>query len=61
MKTDLDWDALGLSPVPETCQREGCARAVETWCPLCNLFLCADHDQLTPQRMHDCLSGPADD
>jgi hypothetical protein len=59
--TEPDWDALGLEPVPEFCQAPGCLHAVQTWCPLCSLFLCDEHDQLTPERRHDCLSGPADD
>jgi hypothetical protein len=59
-ETEPDWDALGLEPVPEYCQVSGCTQAVETWCPLCSLFLCAEHDELTPQRMHDCVGGPAD-
>jgi hypothetical protein len=59
-ETEPDWEALGLEPVPEFCQAPGCLRAVETWCPLCSLFLCTLHDELVPERMHDCLGVKAD-
>jgi len=42
------------------CQQPGCQSSTETWCPLCEKFLCSVHDELTPHRMHDCLAGPAD-
>ena len=57
---EVDWEEMGLKPVPDTCQRSGCRAPVETWCPLCRFFYCDAHDQLTPVRCHDCLGGPAD-
>jgi len=42
------------------CQQPGCDAETETWCPLCEKFLCAAHDPLIPRRMHDCLGGPAE-
>jgi hypothetical protein len=47
--------------VPVWCQQTGCTRPVETWCPLCDRFLCLPHDALVPVRCHDCLGGPAED
>jgi hypothetical protein len=46
--------------VPEQCQQFGCREPVETWCPLCRAFFCAEHDELYPRRMHDCLRGKAE-
>jgi hypothetical protein len=60
-ETEPDWDALGLEPVPAFCQARGCLQPVATWCPLCGSFLCAAHDELTPERRHDCLGGKAHD
>jgi hypothetical protein len=34
---------------------------LEDECPLCERFLCAEHDQLVPVRRHDCLKGKADE
>jgi hypothetical protein len=50
-----------LDRVPELCERPGCPRAAETWCPLCEKFLCVLHDELVPRRMHACLGEPADE
>jgi hypothetical protein len=58
--TEPNWKELGLEPVPELCQQTDCRRPVQTWCPLCGLFLCDYHDLLTPVRCHDCLSGKAE-
>jgi hypothetical protein len=49
-----------VAAVPDSCQQAGCLSPVETWCPLCEHFLCVDHDALTPGRHHDCLKGPAE-
>ena len=57
---ELATPAWGTVPVPEFCQRAGCLRPVETWCPLCESFLCAEHDQLTPVRQHTCLGRELD-
>jgi hypothetical protein len=46
--------------LPETCERPDCQKAVETFCPLCEKFLCAEHDELVPVRRHACLGRPAD-
>lgn len=46
--------------VPDVCEQGDCQAGVTTWCPLCGLFLCAEHDELVPNRMHDCLGGRAD-
>jgi hypothetical protein len=46
--------------IPELCEQPGCQAAVQTYCPLCERFLCGAHDQLYPQRMHDCLRGKAE-
>lgn len=46
--------------VPEVCEQGECEAGVTTWCPLCDKFLCAEHDELGARRMHDCLAGPAD-
>ena len=46
--------------VPEHCQQGDCMRRVEIWCPLCERFLCIEHDELVPARHHDCLGGTAD-
>jgi hypothetical protein len=46
--------------IPETCSHANCQRPVETYCPLCEAFLCAEHDELIPDRRHDCIGGPAD-
>ena len=53
-------ERTSLPDPPELCQQPGCTLAVETWCPLCERFLCLAHDRLVPVRNHDCLSGPAD-
>ena len=45
---------------PNDCEQHGCTRGIDTWCPLCERFLCLEHDPLLPVRMHDCLSGPAE-
>ena len=42
------------------CEQRGCRYEWVTWCPLCERYLCQYHDELTPVRRHDCLSGPAD-
>jgi len=47
-------------PIPDVCEQGDCEQAVETWCPLCDRFLCREHDELVPDRKHDCLGGPAD-
>lgn len=47
--------------VPELCQQFGCRKPVETWCPLCRAFFCAEHDALYPVRRHDCLRGKAEE
>ena len=46
--------------VPEWCQQFGCRQPVETWCPLCRAYFCAEHDELYPRRRHDCLRGKAE-
>ena len=46
--------------VPEQCQQFGCRQPVETWCPLCRAFFCAEHDELVPVRRHDCRRGKAE-
>jgi hypothetical protein len=48
------------SVVPEVCQQSGCREPVATWCPLCERFLCAEHDELVSVRRHDCLRGKAE-
>jgi hypothetical protein len=58
-------DAVGVGPtasweVPEGCQQFGCREPVATWCPLCEKYLCASHDELRVERRHDCLGGRAD-
>lgn len=54
-------------PVPDgraagemLCEQRDCWRQAATWCPLCDKLLCQEHDELVAQRMHDCLSGPAE-
>ena len=47
--------------VPEWCQQFGCRQPVETWCPLCRSYFCAEHDELYPRRRHDCLRGKAEE
>jgi len=42
------------------CEQPGCKQAATTWCPLCEKLLCKTHDELWPNRLHDCLRGPAD-
>ena len=61
VQTEPDWEALGLKPVPEWCEQRWCFRPVETWCVLCEKFLCLAHDELAPRRMHDCVRGRAED
>jgi hypothetical protein len=63
-----DFDVRFAHPVRDgrsfqsmTCERSGCDDDGVTWCPLCQKVLCLRHDELTPNRMHDCLAGPADD
>jgi len=41
--------------IPERCQQPDCDKPVETWCPLCDQFLCKEHDELVPERRHQCL------
>jgi len=61
MAQDAKWvdDVIAAWPkdagVPEVCEQPRCQRSVETWCPLCERFLCAAHD---PVPRHDCLRGP---
>jgi hypothetical protein len=51
----------GVFPtIPERCQRLGCVAPVETFCPLCERFFCAEHDELVPVRRHDCVRGRAE-
>jgi len=51
----------GVFPtIPERCQRPGCVAPVETFCPLCEKYLCTYHDELRIERRHDCLGGKAD-
>jgi len=45
--------------IADHCEQRGCQGAVETWCPLCERFLCGWHDELVLGHRHDCLSGPA--
>ena len=47
-------------PIPDECEQGDCQNGVETWCPLCDRFLCKEHDELVPNRRHDCLGGVAD-
>jgi len=47
-------------PLPDQCEQGECQQPVETWCPLCERFLCKPHDELTPTRRHDCLRGKAE-
>ena len=56
-----DWSDPVFPVIPELCEQPGCQRAVETWCSLCERFLCQVHDELYPRRMHDCLRGRAED
>jgi hypothetical protein len=46
--------------IPELCEHLGCQAQVETFCPLCERFLCTYHDELRVERRHDCLGGRAD-
>jgi hypothetical protein len=39
------------------CAQADCGREAQAWCPLCDKFLCAVHDELMKYRGHDCLSG----
>jgi hypothetical protein len=57
----LETIAILPTTFPRDCQQRGCTRTIATWCPLCERFLCLEHDPLTPVRMHDCLRGPAED
>jgi hypothetical protein len=41
--------------IPDRCQQPDCDKPVETWCPLCDQFLCKEHDALVPERRHQCL------
>jgi hypothetical protein len=43
------------------CEQGRCRHEAVTWCPLCEKLLCAEHDELTPRRMHDCLGSTAAD
>jgi len=43
-------------PIPDVCQVDECEQSVETWCPLCDTFLCRKHDELVAYRGHPCLS-----
>lgn len=50
-----------LEVIPYICQRDGCSGDVETWCPLCEGFFCAEHDPLPDGhqcRVTDNLSRP---
>ena len=47
--------------LPRWCQVFGCHRSIATYCPLCEGFYCLYHDQLTPERRHNCLRESADD
>ena len=49
-----------VADIPDKCEQKECERPVETWCPLCQRFLCLLHDRLTPVRHHDCLAGEAE-
>lgn len=40
---------------PEFCDARACWAKVETWCPLCQQFLCVPHDS-----RHECLGGDDD-
>ena len=42
--------------LPEVCDAPACWAKVETWCPLCEQFLCAPHDS-----RHACLGDQDDD
>lgn len=46
--------------IPPVCDRPECQKPPETWCPLCEQFLCAEHDELVPVRRHECLGRKAD-
>jgi len=55
-------------PIPDgraegdlSCMQGDCVEDATTWCPLCEKLLCAEHDELAPRRMHDCLAEAADD
>jgi hypothetical protein len=58
----------GVHPAPDAapyvdlmwCEQPWCKQVSVTYCPLCEKLLCREHDELTPRRMHDCLTGPAD-
>jgi len=53
-------DAETIPVITDVCDVRDCKRPVETWCPLCQQFLCAEHDELVPVRRHDCLGRKAD-
>lgn len=38
--------------MPEHCDAPRCWAKAETWCPLCEQFLCVPHD-----ARHPCLGG----
>ena len=46
--------------LPDRCQQFACFAAAETWCPLCRAYFCKRHDELWPERRHDCIRGPAE-
>jgi hypothetical protein len=45
---------------PGVCEQRGCREWAQTWCPLCERYLCTYHDELLVERRHDCLGGRAD-
>ena len=53
-------ESLKRASIASTCEQDGCETVVQTWCPLCERFLCHRHDELYPRRRHDCLRGPAE-
>lgn len=63
MTTDWVDDVMAgwIEDVPEWCQQFGCRQPVQTWCPLCRSYFCAEHDELYPRRRHDCLRGKAEE
>jgi hypothetical protein len=49
-------DTLPRETIPDECEVRGCSRLVQTWCPLCDTFLCLFHDELMARRGHECLT-----
>ena len=45
--------------MPEFCEVWGCWTRAQTWCPLCEKFLCDAHD--ARGALHGCLGYQDDD